>query len=78
MKKGIEAQSFMVATEMMELGVDKLRKQILSFGLHDHHPYHVLGSQMLAFPTVGFSLKTRQSASERCIWKYSRAARDIH
>ena len=34
---------------MLECGLTKLREQILSYGSQDPYPYHVLGSQMLAY-----------------------------
>jgi hypothetical protein len=49
MRKAIEGQSLMAAMELVAQGLQKLRGQILRIGLEDPYPYHVLGSQMLAF-----------------------------
>lgn len=49
MKKGVEAKSLMEANDLVRQGLARLRQQIVRIGSNDPYPYHVLGSQMLAF-----------------------------
>jgi hypothetical protein len=49
MRKAVEARSLMAANEFRELGLKKLQAQIGTVGAQDPYPYHVLGSQELAF-----------------------------
>ena len=49
MRRAVEAHSLMAAQELIALGLEKIRQQILVVGSEDPYPYHVLGSQMLSY-----------------------------
>jgi hypothetical protein len=49
LRKGAEAHSPLAADELSKEGLKRLHDQILTTGQHDPYPYHVLGSQMLAY-----------------------------
>jgi SIR2-like protein len=49
MRQGVEASSPLAATEYLNKGVERIQIQIETVGRNNPYPYHVLGSQMLAF-----------------------------
>lgn len=49
MRQGVEASSPLAANEYLNRGAERIQHQIDTVGRKDPYPYHVLGSQMLAF-----------------------------
>lgn len=49
MRQGVEATSPLAATEYLNKGIERIQHQIETVGRNNPYPYHVLGSQMLAF-----------------------------